>query len=83
MLAALERHEVAEAANAARLALAARGMVPVGTVRGGRTDLYHGPRWPVSTVLNRHLFAGLLFPVDKVDRVLAQCLRPISKEAWL
>lgn len=81
MLAALARHRVAEAANAARMALVARGMVPVGSVRGGRTDLYHGPQWPVSTVLQQRLFAGLLFPVDNVDHILAQYLRPISKEA--
>lgn len=81
MLAALERHRVTEAANAARMALVVRGMVPVGSVRGGRTELYHGPRWPVSTILQQRLFAGLLFPVDNVDHVLAQCLRPISKEA--
>jgi hypothetical protein len=81
MLAALERHRVTEAANAARMALVARGMVPVGSMRGGRTELYHGPRWPMSTILQQRLYAGLLFPVDNVDHVLAQCLRPISKEA--
>jgi CRISPR-associated protein Csx17 len=81
MLAALERHRLAEAANAARMALVARGMVPVGSVRGGRVDLYHGPRWPVSATLQQRLYAALLFPIGNVDHVLAQCLRTISKEA--
>lgn len=80
MLAALERHRVIEAQNAARMALVSRGMVPVGMVRCGRTDLYHGPASPVSTLLQQRLYAGLLFPVQHVKAIMAQCLRQTQKE---
>lgn len=80
ILSALERHDPAEAANAARAALIARGFVPVGVVRGGRTDPYHGPKWLVSPALRCHLYAGLLFPVQHVEVIMAQCLRQTQKE---
>jgi CRISPR-associated protein Csx17 len=80
MLSVLERHQPASAANAARMALVAHGFVPAGTVRGGRTDLYHGPKWPVSPILTHYLFAGLLFPVQRVEALMARCLRQTQKE---
>jgi CRISPR-associated protein Csx17 len=75
ILAALERHHAGEAANAARVALVAKGFVPAGAIRGGRADVQHGPSWPVSPILQQRLFAGLLFPVKNVDYLLARVVR--------